>query len=162
MPDEQASKTQAPPPDADAPDPLLQQYLAERNEPCPRCGYNLRALRNEYCPECGDRLRLKVGLVEPRLAAYVTSLVFAAIGFGGSFFFSGIAAIYAPSDWWIETISGPLLILLLLVAGPAVLLLAVLRRHFTRRPTAVQWAITATLALYVIFSFILIVGFFED
>ncbi|MEM9166951.1 MAG: hypothetical protein AAGB48_07975 [Planctomycetota bacterium] len=34
----------------------LRAYLAERDVPCPRCGYNLRGVREPVCPECGRTL----------------------------------------------------------------------------------------------------------
>src|SRR5690348_785690 len=43
---------------------LVSGYLADRDEPCPRCGYNLRGVESEQCPECGERLEL--GLVRRR------------------------------------------------------------------------------------------------
>ncbi len=39
------------------PDALLVREIAERNIPCPGCGYNLRGLPSPVCPECGRRLR---------------------------------------------------------------------------------------------------------
>jgi hypothetical protein len=37
----------------------LERYLADRDLPCPRCTYPLRALRGEACPECGEPIRLE-------------------------------------------------------------------------------------------------------
>lgn len=33
---------------------VLRDYLAERDEPCRTCGFNLRGLTYERCPECGE------------------------------------------------------------------------------------------------------------
>jgi ribosomal protein L37E len=37
----------------------LREYLAGRDAPCPRCGYNLRDLKDEVCPECGAPISIK-------------------------------------------------------------------------------------------------------
>ena len=52
--------------DADKVRQVVREYLADRDSPCPTCGYNLRGLKDEnVCPECnapvgqsllGDRL----------------------------------------------------------------------------------------------------------
>ena len=39
-------------------DPVLVGYLAGRDAPCPRCGYNLRGVESSRCPECGGALEL--------------------------------------------------------------------------------------------------------
>ena len=59
---------------------ILRTFLAEHDEPCPACGYNLRGLRGEACPECGETLRLMVGMVEPRVGMYQTGLMGLAAG----------------------------------------------------------------------------------
>lgn len=51
----------------DTADPL-RTFLADRNVPCPKCQYNLRALQQPLCPECGAPLELGV-LVAGRAAA---------------------------------------------------------------------------------------------
>lgn len=38
--------------------PALAAFLADRDQPCPRCGYNLRGVEGAQCPECGERLVL--------------------------------------------------------------------------------------------------------
>lgn len=40
--------------------PVLQQFLADRDVPCPHCGYNLRGLQASVCPECKHDLQLKL------------------------------------------------------------------------------------------------------
>jgi hypothetical protein len=35
-------------------------WLADRDVPCPECGYNLRSSTGNMCPECGLRLTLRV------------------------------------------------------------------------------------------------------
>ena len=46
-------------PDADQ----LKAYLAERDAPCPGCGYNLRGVAEPVCPECG--IPLDVQAIKP-------------------------------------------------------------------------------------------------
>ncbi len=57
-------------------DDMLRAYLAARDEPCPGCNYNLRALTGTRCPECNQELTMRVGLVEPRIGAcFVVGLI---------------------------------------------------------------------------------------
>ena len=60
----------------------LRGFLAERDAPCPVCGYSLRALVTDKCPECGRHLVLTVGTTEPRLGVYIAGLVGWSIGLG--------------------------------------------------------------------------------
>jgi DNA-directed RNA polymerase subunit RPC12/RpoP len=47
-----AEESPSPPADAE----LLRSYLAERDVPCPKCGYNLRGVEQSKCPECGSAI----------------------------------------------------------------------------------------------------------
>lgn len=69
---------------------FLQTFLANRDTPCPGCGYNLRDLTSPVCPECGDRLELRVNLAEPRLGSWLAGMVGAACGAG----FNGLLLFY--------------------------------------------------------------------
>jgi hypothetical protein len=71
-------------PTAPEPPPVdhLTLFLAERDAPCPACGYNLRRLLLPVCPECGERLELRVGMVEPRMGLWITGLMASASGAG--------------------------------------------------------------------------------
>lgn len=62
----------------------LAEYLAQRDEACPSCGYNLRGLTTDRCPECHELLRLRVGLAEPKLGTFIAGLVGLAAGAGFS------------------------------------------------------------------------------
>lgn len=46
---------------------LLRSFLAGRDAPCPRCGYNLRDLAVPVCPECRKELTLTVGVRAPEV-----------------------------------------------------------------------------------------------
>ena len=117
---------------------LLAEYLADRNVLCPLCGYNLRGLTSERCPECGESLRLQVGLLEPRLGAYIALLTADCLGFGASAFFVIFAlALGAPPNWWAEPAA---LLLLAQFSVTGILLVVILasRRRFRRASTSAQ------------------------
>jgi hypothetical protein len=61
---------------------LLHDYLAQRDEPCPLCSYNLRGLQGEHCPECGHGLTLCVNLIDQVRGAYLVGLIGLACAFG--------------------------------------------------------------------------------
>jgi primosomal protein N' len=44
---------------------LIAAYLADREAPCPYCGYSLRGLKAARCPECGRGVRLRVEAIGP-------------------------------------------------------------------------------------------------
>lgn len=62
----------------------LATYLANRDEPCPSCGYNLRGLSGNHCPECNTDLVLRVAIAEPRLGLFLATIVAWALGAGFS------------------------------------------------------------------------------
>ena len=86
---------------------LLRQYLANRDAPCPNCGYNLRNLTGEACPECGETLYLglgqcprcrrsllvSLGLKEARPRAFLAGL----IGLATSAGYSGLLLLHYMS-----------------------------------------------------------------
>jgi len=61
---------------------LLINFLADRDTPCPLCGYNLRGLQRGACPECNQALVLKVDLAEHRLAALIVAFLCLGSGIG--------------------------------------------------------------------------------
>lgn len=63
---------------------MLTTFLGQRDVPCPGCKYNLRGLTGTRCPECDQELALQVGLVEPKIAAFVAGLVGISVGMGGA------------------------------------------------------------------------------
>ncbi len=75
---------------ANAPDPtdeqrMLLEFVGDRDVPCPRCGYNLRALTKPVCPECREELRLTVGRAKMRFGLFLAAVLPGA--------FSGICAL---------------------------------------------------------------------
>ncbi|MCH8152338.1 MAG: hypothetical protein IH830_08210 [Planctomycetes bacterium] len=61
---------------------LLKALLAERDLPCPVCGYNLRAIASTNCPECGATLDLRVGSTDLKLGPWVVSLLALSLSLG--------------------------------------------------------------------------------
>jgi hypothetical protein len=146
---------------ADEPPALLNAFLAERDVPCPRCGYNLRSLVGRRCPECGDELTLRIGLVEPRAGAYMTALAASCFGVGGAGLFCALALSAAPASFWDEPAAKALLVML---AVSSTLLTAVLvkRRAFRLLSPRVQWTLAAIACVLVSGLAVLVVALFED
>lgn len=82
---------------------LMRQFLAERDTPCPGCGYNLRGLTGSACPECNQALQLSVGLVEPRLGAFVAGVV----GLGMSLGFCAVMLAWVGTIMLVSPRRGP-------------------------------------------------------
>lgn len=73
LPDTDTPSSRTPGPPAPS---TLAVFLAQRDEPCPKCGYNLRGVQAAACPECGTTLELAVRRVAP-LAGYALFLLLA-------------------------------------------------------------------------------------
>jgi len=71
------------------PDAHLRAFIANSDHPCPNCGYNLRGLRASACPECNQELKLTIGLVEPKLGAWLAGVLGLAVGAGFSLMMMG-------------------------------------------------------------------------
>ncbi|MCZ6612890.1 MAG: hypothetical protein O6941_09665 [Planctomycetota bacterium] len=69
---------------------LLKVLLAERDLPCPVCGYNLRAISSTNCPECGAKLDLRVGSTDLKLGPWLAALLVIGLPLG---FLAGVAII---------------------------------------------------------------------
>jgi hypothetical protein len=128
--------SEAPPIASDA--AMLQEFLRDRDVACPKCEYNLRNLVGSRCPECGDALVLRVNLVEPKLAAFLTGLAGLAAGAG----FYVMLLIFA-----IVKERAPSNIMRILFGGSFVMSVClatwVLQRHAIRRqPAGTQWVIS--------------------
>lgn len=65
---------------ANTPDPtdeqrMLLEFVFDRDVPCPRCDYNLRALTKPVCPECREELRLTVGRAKMRFGMFLAAVI---------------------------------------------------------------------------------------
>lgn len=148
---------------ADQPPPHLVTFLADRDEPCPACYYNLRGLLTNHCPECNRELVLQIRLAEPRIGAWIAALAASAAMFG----FNGLLFVYFAYHLLVER-NGPgrveqatfALGISTLIAAIGLTFLIVRRRAFGNLPMGGRvalaiggWVVTAFSAV-VFFSFV--------
>lgn len=114
----------------------LAGFLADRDEGCPSCGYNLRGLGTDRCPECNSELVLRVAMAEPRLALFLSTVVAWALGAG----FSVLLILYVLTRFAFTPSSLPPMREFLpvpvagaLIQGTAVVLLIVHQKRVRRR-----------------------------
>ena len=142
---------------------LLQQYLAERDVPCPACGYNIRQLQGNTCPECGRELRLTlsvVGLSNTWITALVAALVPAACGlpFQIILFIAFVSGeLFSGMD---EPIIWVLIALVLYSLGCWVItiLLLTMRKKFMRKRSDTQRVLASALVFAAVIAAVTILG----
>jgi len=137
----------------DTQDDLLRRFLAGRNVPCPRCGYDLRDLTSGRCPECGDEVELHVGLVEPRMGAYIVTFGALCLGFGASSLLGVFLLVWTSASVW-RSPFGVVVAIEWVLTGPLLSALVLWRRGFRRLPAWRQRgmavaAAVATAAMWV-------------
>ncbi|NLE59493.1 MAG: hypothetical protein GX616_14110 [Planctomycetes bacterium] len=142
--------------------PIEQQllhYIADRDVPCPVCGYNLRALTVPRCPECGREVVLSIRLVEPYMRAWVTLAVAVSASAGVGLFLILILVMEGrlPSG---NIHSGLKLFIECHFIGsiPAAVVVLLVRRWFLRRGKPVQWTIAIVGVLMWAVAFVLLCG----
>lgn len=134
-------------------------HLAESDEQCPSCCYELRGLKSDRCPECNQALMLRVALVEARLAAFFATMIAAASGFGFSVLLL-LFALIAPILKGRGNVPGLVPVITgigALVNGVFLLLLLWKRRAFCRAGAFFRWscfvlAAVCNLVLLVVFT----------
>src|SRR5687768_612143 len=137
----------------------LLAYVRDRDVACPLCTYNLRGLTTCRCPECGRELQLSVGLVEPRMGAWVTCLVAvtAAAGLGSMAILSvvnhGIDVLFFGEDAG-QTVA----IIYFLLSVPLVPALIALRRGYRRLSQTIQWTLAGVGIACTALAFVMLVG----
>lgn len=118
---------------------LLKTYLADRDAPCPRCGYNLRGSEAHACPECGVVLRLSLQLANTREGFFMVGLIGLSAGLGFELVMWGQWVYTATNGSWLRPTFGELGCLI----GPTVILMLGMlawipaRRSLPRRSRAV-------------------------
>jgi hypothetical protein len=78
-------------------DELIAAFLADRDESCPGCGYNLRGLERGRCPECERPLVLRIEPLRSPLGVFVAGLVALA---GGSAFSLAVGIYVLAAGMW--------------------------------------------------------------
>src|SRR5688500_16448927 len=147
--------------EAEAPsdEAALLDYVRDRDVACPLCAYNLRGLTRCRCPECGRELQLSVGLVEPRIGAWVTCLVAvtAAAGRGSMAILSivnhGFDVLFSG-----EGAGQTVAIIYFLLSVPMVPALIALRRRYRRLSQAIQWTLAGVGIACTALAFVMLVG----
>ncbi len=131
---------------------LLLAFLADRDEPCPVCGYCLRALSAPRCPECGAPLELRVGSPQLRVGPWVLAIVSCALalGFDGVFAtMMAVALAISPPGFWRPY--GVAAAVALLAVAMLCAMLAIIRRRtaWARWPRRRQWITSGALFVVV-------------
>ena len=136
----------------------LTEFLADRDEPCPSCGYNLCDLTSDRCPECGEVLVLSVRLAEPRLGTWLAGLIGVTTGAG---FYAFISA-WVIFNWLrFSSAGGPDGIDLAVifgsmgVLGPSVAFWIIGRRWMRRQGRTLRWAFLIIAWVMCVLSFVL-------
>lgn len=128
---------------------MLRAYLADRDAPCPRCGYNLRAAAGDRCTECGLAIVLGIYAREPLLAWWLATLVPTGLAAGVGLLFAILICFDSgpPGRFgWVVVPS--------IAAIPAVGWLLGWRRSFIRLSTAAQRAAGVVAVLVAIAVFV--------
>lgn len=147
------------PSDAETRLALLRHYLRETDESCPSCNYALRGLTTDRCPECNQQITLHIKLVEPRLAAFIATMIALASGFG----FSALLLLYFLIALSIRNVGVPGISFPLIVGTGTIVnagLISWLVRNrgpFCRASALVRWTLFAaatlsTLTLLLVFT----------
>ena len=127
----------------------LLDYLRDRDAACPLCRYNLRGLTSGRCPECGRALQLTIGLVEPRVGAWVTALIsMAGAASLGVLALVALARHGLMADGFVVWVA----FFYFIAAVPVLFALIVLRRRYQRMPQPWQWAVAGLAALLTILA----------
>lgn len=106
-------------------------------------------------------LRLRVGPVEPRLAAFLTTLSAGAVGLGGSFLMLLLVLGYADSDWLVDEPAGWVLVGMLMIMAAMLAGVLAWQRRLRGLSGPMQWALSATAWVVVLGLMTLFIACFE-
>ncbi len=93
--------------DEPGPTPLA-SYLADRDEPCPACRYNLRGATGVKCPECGHPLALSIARPAGRSSVLLLLVLLGwALVSGGVYGAKSVRAAYDEAATSMRWLMGP-------------------------------------------------------
>jgi hypothetical protein len=131
----------------------LVAWLAEHDEPCPVCGYNVRALTAPTCPECAAPLRLGVTSPQHLLGPWVLAIIACSLALG----FDGVVMTLGATGIVVElfmrgTFSAPYILIGTFVtlgglSGITLWALIARRRQWRMAQPNVQWARAGAVAV---------------
>ncbi len=103
----------------------LAAYLAQRDCPCPACGYNLRGLQGSRCPECNQELRVAVALTDAGFGRILGVLLPLAISGGILALVVAVVIVMCVIDWHFPSQSERPMLVYLGIVSSVLLFLAV-------------------------------------
>jgi hypothetical protein len=122
--------------------PVLVAFLADRDMPCPLCGYNLRAVRSPRCAECGARIELRVQSDDLRLGPWIAAIVGASVPEGFLIAAGVVGAISAARGEFVflrEWVVAAFCWSSMLVLGGVIAVLTANRRALWQLARRTQW-----------------------
>lgn len=81
---------------------FLTEWLADRDQPCPVCGYNLRSCSLPKCPECGVPIRVSVTSEDPSPGGWLLAVISCTLAAGfdliGSLIFVSMVTYFSIAE----------------------------------------------------------------
>ena len=152
-----ASESPAEAPTETAPE-LMHRFLRGHNAFCPLCRYNLHGLTGNSCPECGKALVLTVGLMEPFLAAWVSTAVALCASAGIGIVFLVMTLLFGlPGSTGFARILANTTVIAFITSIPFAGVIILMRRRFMRLSRVTQWILSSICIAGVSLVFVLFV-----
>ena len=139
----------------------LTRWLADRDVPCPLCGYNLRGLTGDRCPECGQPLRLSVALAEPYLKPWLTLAASLLVPAGLGILWACLVPFLGLPGRRRDQATVLLPILYQIATIPLAGLVIWRRRSIQRWSRGSQWRVAGLAALLAVVSFVTVCVLFH-
>jgi hypothetical protein len=125
---------------------LLKAYLADRDVPCPGCGYSLKGCASTQCPECGSGIEITLRGNTTSAAHWIagTIVISGAFGLALPTLLNSVAGMLFAPDY--RLFPGPILCAPLTVGIAAMLWVWITRRIWLlHAPKVRAWTLTLLL-----------------